>query len=60
MSSEMLHEKTHVPEVLWTDATLEPRILVFRLSHVDVKVDLTLLLEQDVVDRANNLKEMYK
>ena len=46
--------------MLWTDTTLKPRILVIRLGHVDVHVDLTLLLEQDVVDWANDLKKMYK
>ena len=43
--------------MLWTDATLKPRILVVRLGHVDVHVDLTFLLEQDVVDWSNDLKK---
>ena len=56
MSSEVFHEQTHVPKVLLANAAFKLRVLRVRRGGVDVRVHLALLLEQDVVDRTDDLK----
>ena len=56
MSSEVFHEETHVSKVLLANAAFKSRIFRVRRGSVDVCVHLALLLEQDVVDRTDDLK----
>ena len=56
MSSQVLHEEAHVPEVQGTDAALQPGVPVSRDTCVDVLIHLTLLLEQDLVSWTDHLK----
>ena len=55
MSPEVLHEETHVPEVLRADAALKSWTLGSGLCHVGVREHLALLFEQDVVGWTHDL-----